>query len=149
VLGDLTISNGLGWSPDRSTMYFVDTPTGRVDAFDYDPGTGAIGHRRPFAVLGARDGSPDGLCVDAAGGVWVALWNGSAVRRYTPAGDLERTVTLPTPQVTSCAFVGDRLDLLLITTAADGRADDPAAGRTYVHRPGDVTGLPTDRFAGG
>jgi sugar lactone lactonase YvrE len=146
VLGDVTISNGLGWSPAGDTMYYIDSPTGRIDAFDFDPDAGSLSRRRPLAVIEDGAGAPDGLCVDAEGGVWVALHNGGAVRRYTADGALDRVVTLPTPLVTSCAFGGPTYDLLFITTAAQGRADDPAAGQTYVHRPGDVVGLPPDRF---
>lgn len=149
VLGDVTISNGLGWSPDGRTMYYNDTPTGRVDAFDYDLETGELAGRRPFAEIDPADGGPDGLCVDADGGVWVALWGGGAVRRYTSDGALERIVRLPTPQVTSCAFAGDGFRQLMITTAANGRpAADTAAGKTYVYEPGDVVGRPVDRYAG-
>jgi sugar lactone lactonase YvrE len=149
VLGDVTISNGLGWSLDAGTMYYVDTPTGRVDAFDYDLGTGEIANRRTFAEIDPADGSPDGLCVDAEGGIWVALWDGAAVRRYAPDGTVDRAVALPTPQVTSCAFGGAGYGQLVITTAANGRpADDTAAGLTYVYQPGDVVGRPVDRYAG-
>ncbi len=149
VLGDVTVSNGLGWSLDAGTMYYIDTPTHRVDAFDYDLGTGEIANRRMFAEIDPADGSPDGLCVDAAGGIWVALWDGAAIRRYTPDGALDRTVALPTPQVTSCAFGGEGFRQLVITTAAHGRpAEDTAAGLTYVYEPGDVVGRPVDRYAG-
>jgi sugar lactone lactonase YvrE len=149
VLGALTISNGIGWSPNGATMYHIDSPTGRVDMFDFDLETGTPSRRRPFAVV--TDGTdpdhvPDGLCVDAEGGVWVAVWGGAEVRRYTADGVLERRVALPTPRVSSCAFVGPDLDLLVITTASDGRPHDPAAGRTYLYRP-NVTGLPCDRYA--
>lgn len=139
----VTISNGLGWSPTEPRMYYIDTPTRRVDVFDYDAGTGEIANRRPFAVVDR--GHPDGLCVDAAGGVWVALWNGSAVLRFSPGGELDRTVPVPAPRVTSCAFAGPDLDTLVITTAAS-ESEDGAGGRTYAHRPGDVVGLPVHRF---
>jgi sugar lactone lactonase YvrE len=145
VLG-VTVSNGLGWSPDGSTMYYVDTPTRRIDSFAYDMATGRLGERRLFAE--AQAGFPDGLCVDAAGGVWVAHWDGSAVHRYAPDGRLDRSVELPTPLVTSCAFAGDRFQTLVITTAAHGRPDDAAAGLTYAYEPGDVVGTPVDRYAG-
>jgi sugar lactone lactonase YvrE len=149
VLGDVTISNGLGWSPDGSIMYYIDTPTGRVDQFSYSLATGSVSDRRAFVSIEAGAGSPDGLCVDAEGGVWVALWGGSAVRRYLPSGDLDRVVSLPTPQVTSCAFIGDGFGRLLITTAATGRpASDTAGGKTFVYEPGDVVGRPVDRYAG-
>lgn len=147
VLDQITISNGLGWSPDGSLMYYVDTHTDRIDVFDYDVGSGRAVARRPFATVADGAGSPDGLCVDAAGGVWVALWGGGAVRRYAPDGSLDRVVPVGTPRVTSCAFAGPELDRLVITTAGAG-GDDPAAGRTYLHRPGDLVGTPVHRYAG-
>jgi sugar lactone lactonase YvrE len=155
VLDGVTISNGLGWSPDADLMYYVDTPTGRVDVFDYDLATGEPSRRRPFVEIDKADGSPDGICTDAEGAVWVALWGGGAVRRYLPDGRLDRVVEVGTRNVTSCAFAAsgggegggaEAYDLLLITTAADEAAGDPAAGRTYAYRPGDVVGRPIDRY---
>jgi sugar lactone lactonase YvrE len=146
VVPDVTVSNGLAWSPDASTMYYVDTTTRRIDAFAYDVQTGALGGRRTFAEVTA--GFPDGLCVDASGGVWVALWDGSAVQRYAADGSLDRMIKMPTSRVTSCSFAGDRFQYLVITTAARGLADDPAAGLTYAYEPGDVVGMPVDRCAG-
>ena len=148
VLPGVTISNGLGWSATGEQMYYIDSPTQRVDVYRYDPATGEPGERRTFAEIDKADGTPDGLCVDAQGGVWVALHGGGAVRRYRPDGTLDRQVDVPTRRVTSCAFGGPEYDLLLITTAAQGNESDEGAGRTYVHRPGDVTGRPVDRFAG-
>jgi sugar lactone lactonase YvrE len=148
VLDGVTISNGLGWSPDTTRMYYVDTPTRRIDVFDYEIRRGALSGRRPFAEIEDGAGFPDGLCVDAAGGVWVALWQGSAVRRYAPDGTLDREVPVATPRVTSCAFAGPAYDRLIVTTASAGRASDPAAGLTYAYLPGDVTGRPPDRYAG-
>jgi len=129
----------------------VDTATGRVDLFDYDLATGEPSYRRPFVEIDKADGSPDGICTDAEGAVWVALWGGGAVRRYLPDGRLDRVVEVGTPNVTSCAFAAsgggaDELDLLVITTAADGAAGDPGAGRTYAYRPGDAVGLPAGRY---
>jgi sugar lactone lactonase YvrE len=148
VLSGVTISNGLGWSPDGGRMYHADTPTQRIDVYDYDLSTGEMTGRREFVTV-EGPGSPDGLCVDADGGVWVAVWDGGRVCRYTPDGALERTVRVPTPQVSSCAFAGPELDLLVITTAAqDGSVGAPGAGLTYAYRPGDVVGRHTDRFAG-
>lgn len=153
VLDGVTISNGLGWSPGGELMYYVDTATGRVDVFDYDIATGEPANRRIFAEIDQADGSPDGLCTDAEGGVWVALWGGGAVRRYLPDGRLDRVVEVGTPNVTSCAFAAsgggaDRFDLLVITTAAGSATGEPGAGKTYAHRPGDVVGRPVDRFGG-
>jgi sugar lactone lactonase YvrE len=149
VLGGVTISNGLGWSSDAKTMYYIDTPTGWIDAFDYDLETGELANRRGFAQIPAGAGSPDGMTTDADGGVWVALWGGGAVRRYRQDGSLDRVVEVGTPNVTSCAFAGADLDLLVITTATANEPDaGPRAGLTYAHRPGDVVGTPVDRYAG-
>lgn len=147
VLGEVTISNGLGWSPDGSRMYYVDTPTRRIDVFDYHGGTGALTGRRPFAVVEDGAGFPDGMCVDAAGGVWVALWDGAAVRRYHPDGSLDRVVEVGTPRVTSCAFAGDGFGRLIITTARDPSGDG-CGGVTYQHLPGDVAGAAVHRYRG-
>ncbi len=148
VLGDVTVSNGLGWAVDGSTMYYIDSPTRRVDAFSYDISTGEIQDRRPFVEIDT--GYPDGMCVDADGGIWVALWQGAAVLRYRADGHLDRVVPVPTPQVTSCAFAGQDFQTLIITTAARARpAGEPMAGLTYAYEPGDVVGRPVDRFAVG
>lgn len=152
VLSGVTISNGIDWSPDGQVMYYADTGIGRVDAFDFDESTGAIRGRRPFLAVTGADGSPDGLIVDAEGSVWIAFWNGSAVRRYRADGTLDVTVDLPVSRVTKCAFGGPELADLYITTAsigldAAGRAAEPAAGGLFHVRPG-VQGRPATRFAG-
>jgi sugar lactone lactonase YvrE len=147
VLDGVTISNGLEWSPDGSLAYYDDTVTGRVDVFDYDPTTGLTG-RRPFVELtdGAR---PDGLTVDAEGGVWVALNGSGVVHRYGPAGVLDEVVELLTAKVTACTFGGPALDQLFITTSREGMApdDDPLAGSLFRAEVG-VVGLPVREFAG-
>jgi len=147
VLDGVTISNGLEWSPDGSRAYYDDTATHRVDVFDYDRDTGLTG-RRPFVVL-PDDGNPDGLTVDAEGGVWVALFGSGAVHRYSPDGVLDQVVELPTPQVTACTFGGPDLDQLFITTSREGMApgDDPLAGCLFRAEVG-VSGLPVREFAG-
>lgn len=137
ALDGLTISNGLGWSPDRTTMYVTDSAPGRVDAYDYDLATGELGARRPFLQLPDGDGSPDGLAVDAAGDVWVAVWGAGEVRRYAPSGEQTGLVQVGSSLVTSCAFAGADLTSLAITTAWDEltdeqRAQQPDAGRRYV-----------------
>ena len=147
VLDGVTISNGLEWSPDGSRAYYDDTATGRVDVFDYDSVTGLTG-RRPFVELG--DGErPDGLTVDAEGGVWVALNGSGVVRRYRCDGVLDGVVELPTAKVTACTFGGPGLDELFITTSREDVApdDDPIAGSLFRADVG-VTGLPTREFAG-
>jgi sugar lactone lactonase YvrE len=146
VLGDLTISNGLEWSPDGRLAYYVDSATGRIDVMDYD-GDRGLTHRRPFATVDA--GSPDGLTVDSEGGIWVAIWGGHAVHRFTPEGALSEVVELPVTQVTACTFGGADLDELFITTSREGlpASEEPVAGSLFRVRPG-VTGLPVRRFAG-
>jgi len=148
VLTGVTISNGLDWSPDGSLAYYNDTPTGRVDVFDYHRDTGLTG-RRPFVAIPAEAGRPDGLTVDADGGVWVALHGGGAVHRYSPEGKLDEVVEVPTPQVTACTFGGAHLDQLFVTTSREGLADgaDPLAGALFRAALG-VRGRPVREFAG-
>ena len=145
VLRGVTISNGLDWSPDGSRAYYNDTDTQRIDVFDYDPETG-LGRRRTFAAMAER---PDGLTVDAEGGVWVALSNGGAVRRYAPDGALDHELELPVTKVTACTFGGDRLEQLFVTTSRDGLPEgaEPQAGSLFCATPG-VRGLPVREFAG-
>ncbi|GGZ11761.1 SMP-30/gluconolactonase/LRE family protein [Streptomyces poonensis] len=148
VLDDVTVSNGTGWSPDGRLMYYIDTPTRRIDVFDFDHGSGRVTGRRPLAEIEEGAGYPDGLTVDADGCVWVALWDGAAVRRYTPDGRLDRVVDLPVPRVTACAFGGADLTDLYITTARTGLdAPHPLAGSLLV-LPGAGRGLPQPAFAG-
>ncbi|WP_221356261.1 SMP-30/gluconolactonase/LRE family protein [Streptomyces beigongshangae] len=146
VLDDVTVSNGTGWSPDGRLMYYIDTPTRRIDVFDFDGRRAS--NRRPLAVVDEGDGFPDGLTVDAEGCVWVALWGGGAVRRYTPSGALDRVVELPVPRPTACAFGGADLTDLYITNARTGlEAPHPLAGSLLVV-PGAGKGLPLPPFAG-
>lgn len=118
LLPGVTISNGIAWSSDGTTMYFVDTPTQRIDAFDYDIGAGRVSHRRTEVEIAAALGSPDGLAIDREGGLWLALWGGAAVHRYV-GGRLDEVVEVPAAFVTSCAFGGERYETLYITTAED------------------------------
>lgn len=144
VLTGVTISNGLGTSPDGARVYYVDTPTGRVDVFDLAAGPGT---RQPFVHV--EGGHPDGLTVDADGGVWVALWGGGAVHRYSPDGALDIVVHVPVAKVTACTFGGPRLDTLYITTSAEDvdRAAEPLAGALFAVHP-EARGLPVLEFAG-
>src|SRR5262245_22706770 len=146
VCRDITVSNGLGWSADNALMYYADTPTQRIDVFDYDLATGTASDRRSFVDVSPD--RPDGLCTDAEGAVWVALWGSCMIRRDTPDGRLDREVAVPTPYSTSCAFAGPDHDLMFITTAVHRAAGTPEAGLTYAYRPGDVVGRPVHRFAG-
>ncbi|MEU5774432.1 SMP-30/gluconolactonase/LRE family protein [Streptomyces venezuelae] len=146
VADDVAVSNGTGWSPDGRLMYYVDSPTRRVDVLDVD-GRHVL-NRRPFARIEERAGFPDGLAVDAEGCVWVALWDGAAVRRYTPDGRLDRTVDLPVRRPTACAFGGPDLRDLYITTARTGLdRPHPLSGSVLVV-PDAGRGLPGTAFAG-
>jgi sugar lactone lactonase YvrE len=146
----VSISNGIDWSPDNQIAYYSDTPTGRVDAFDFDLATGILGRRRPFVTIPEAEGYPDGLIVDEEGCVWLCLWQGSAVRRYSPEGRLDAVIEVPATQVTKCAFGGADRDELFITTAWIGlsgqeRAEQPLAGGVFRCRPG-VKGKEINRF---
>lgn len=152
VLGDVTVSNGLGWSPDDRTMYFIDTATSGLDAFDYDSAHGTVSNRRRLVSFDESDGLPDGMAVDAVGHLWVAFWGGGAVRRYTPAGALDLEVMMPVTHPTSCAFGGPALDRLYITSSRmteGGPFDEatlmaqPLAGAVFVMEA-PARGLPTN-----
>jgi sugar lactone lactonase YvrE len=152
VLEGVTISNGLDWSPDGTVMYYADSATGRVDRFDFDLETGAIAGRRPFVEVPQDEGEPDGLTVDADGCVWVAIWGAGSVRRYAPSGELVAELGFPVTLVTSCAFGGEDLDELYVTTArydldAEELARQPQAGGLFRARLG-VRGRPANRFGG-
>jgi len=148
VLDDVAVSNGTGWSPDGRLMYYIDSPTRRVDVFDVSADGQSVTNRRQLALIEEGAGFPDGLTVDADGCVWVALWDGGAVRRYTPSGTLDRTITLPTVRPTACAFGGPNLTDLYITTARVGlSAPHPLSGSLLVV-PGAGNGVAQPAFAG-
>ncbi|WP_326599232.1 SMP-30/gluconolactonase/LRE family protein [Streptomyces sp. NBC_01803] len=148
VVPDATVSNGVGWSPDGTSMYYIDTPTHRVDVFTVT-GDGGVVDRRTLVDVGDVAGAPDGLTVDADGCVWVAFFDGHSVRRYTPEGKLDRTVEVPASRPTACAFGGPGLNDLFITTASNGTdpAVEPLAGSVLV-LPDAGQGLPQPAFAG-
>ena len=148
VLEGITVSNGIAWSPDGSLAYYNDTATFQTSVFDYDADAG-LTNRRAFVDLSDEEKRPDGLTVDERGGVWVALSNGGAVRRYAPDGTLDEVVEAPARKVTACTFGGPRLDELFITTSREDLepGDDPLAGSVFRAEPG-VRGLPVREFAG-
>jgi sugar lactone lactonase YvrE len=146
------ISNGIDWSPDGGTMYYVDSLTQRLDRFDFDPASGMIANRRTLVTIDPAEGSPDGLTVDAEGAIWLALWGGSSIRRYLPDGTLDFVLPVPVTYPTTCAFGGADLGDLYITSAtirmnADERRRQPLAGSILRCRPG-VTGRPAHAFGG-
>lgn len=136
LLHGVSVSNGLDWSADGNTMYYIDSPTCTVVAYQYDHRSSKLGEPVPVVELPDDGAVPDGMTVDADGCIWVALWGGGSVRRYTPQGVLDLIVDLPVSHVTSCAFGGRTLDTLYITTAAAGldeaaRAGEPLAGSLF------------------
>ena len=136
ILDDVTISNGLAWSSDARTMYYVDTSTQQISSFDYDLESATIANRRTLVEIPEADGWPDGMTIDADDCLWVAFWGGSAVRRYMPDGRLDRVLTFPCAQITSCAFVGPALDRLVVTSAlARARGAGAARRRDLRRRP--------------
>lgn len=152
VANGFTVSNGLGWSPDDHTMYFVDSADCVIYAFDFDPERGEIGDRRVLVQTNPEDGRPDGITVDAEGFVWAAMWDGWAVHRYAPDGRLDRVVRMPTPRPSSCIFGGDDFATLYITSgrirlSAQRLAEAPLSGSLFALRPG-VSGQPPTAFAG-
>jgi sugar lactone lactonase YvrE len=149
ALAGVTVSNGLAWSNDGATAFYVDSMAEGIDRFAFDGDSGELGERRRFAEIEESLGLPDGIAIDAEGGVWVALWDGGAVRRYAPDGTLDAVVPLPVGRVTACAFGGDDLAQLFITTS---RVDlppgaDPAGGSLFRCEPG-VRGQAVLEFAG-
>ncbi len=147
-LGGVNVSNGIGWSPDGRRCYYVDSATGRVDTFAFDPEVGALGERRTLAVV---DSVPDGLAVDVDGCVWVAMCGGWEVQRITPAGRVDRVVRLPGSQVTTCAFGGPDLSTLFIAVSARGLSEaslrSEKAGYIFAFETA-TQGLPDHEFLG-
>jgi len=153
VLSGLTISNGIGWSPDGTTMYLADSGTGCVDAFEFDGATGTLSGRRTLISVGEARAVPDGLTVDGEGAIWLALWGGGTVQRHAPDGSLLARLPLPVDRPTSCAFGGDGLATLFVTTARTGLdeaalARQPAAGQVFRFDDVGATGIPCMPYRG-
>ena len=150
AMREIRIPNALCWSPDSSVMYFTDSYSHEIWAFDFDLDAGAFENKRVFASIPEDEGVPDGATVDEDGFVWCAHMFGGKVSRFAPDGSVERTIQLPVPQVTSCAFGGPELDTLYITTASlrmdrAALAEQPLAGALFAADPG-VRGLPEPVF---
>lgn len=149
----LTLSNGLGWSPGGATFYLTDTPKKIIYAYEFDVETGTIGGRRVFADLSGSDAFPDGLAVDAEGGVWSAQFAGACVIRFGPDGSETHRIALPVPNPTSCAFGGESLEDLYVTSASVGLSEEqideaPHSGDLFRVHTG-FRGTPVARFGEG
>ena len=150
MLDGLTISNGLGWSPDGATMYLADSGPRVIHAFAFDEEGGTISDGRVLVTVAEEIGAPDGMTVDADGDLWVAIFGGGRVHRYSPEGPLRQALTFPAAQTTSCAFAGPGLHRLYVTTGTEDWSDEerraePAAGLTY-RIDTDTTGRPAAPF---
>jgi sugar lactone lactonase YvrE len=151
MVDSVTISNGIVWTEDKKTMYYIDTNTGEVRAFDYDNSTGDITNARVVIKFPSGIGMPDGMSIDSEGMLWIAHWGGYCVGRWNPAtGKMIAKIEIPAPNVTSCAFGGKNLDVLYITTASTGMsANDlikyPDSGKLFVANPG-VKGVKANLF---
>lgn len=148
----VTISNGIVWDTNKNLMYYIDTPTQRVFAYDYVPKTGEISHRREVVKIPMGLGSPDGMTIDAEGKLWIAHWGGYGVYRWDPEnGQLLEKIEVPAPNVTSCAFGGEDLSTLYITTAREGLTEEelkqyPLSGSLFSVKT-NVKGLPAYLFS--
>lgn len=150
LLSPVSISNGVQWSTDGTRVYYIDTPTRRVDAFDVDPETGSWTGRRTQIDVSDSPGYPDGLAIDEENGLWVAMWGGGAINHYDATGRLVERIALPgITQASSCAFGGDERNMLYITTSRQGLPDDqePSAGALFVVHT-DSRGAIATEFAG-
>lgn len=150
VLDGLTVPNGIGWSPDGRTMYLVDSGPRAVHAFAFDQEHGSISDERALISVAEDVGSPDGMTIDATGNLWVAIYGGGQIRRYSADGVLKDALAIPADQCTSCAFGGSPLTGLYVTTATENwtseqRRADPAAGVVY-RLDTDTVGLPALPF---
>jgi sugar lactone lactonase YvrE len=153
-LEPVTISNGLAWSGDEKLLYYIDTPTNVVVAFNYDGKTASIKNKRTIITFPENFGHPDGMTIDAEGMLWIAFWDGWKIARFNPDnGKMLNQINLPVARVTCCTFGGKNLDDLYVTTASIGLTEkqmleQPLAGKLFVIKNAGVKGLPPNRFKG-
>ena len=141
----ITVSNGMGWSPDNSLFYYIDSPTREVSVYDFDLPTGSIKNKRKFISFSEEDGFPDGMTIDADGRLWVAFWGGSKIMCIDAQSKrVEEVIQFPVSKITSCAFGGEQMDQLFVTSAKVqvSEVDEPMAGKTFVIELG-ITGIPS------
>ena len=135
VIDGIWLSNGLAWSKDGKTMFYIDTLAKSIDSFDYNDGE-LTNRKVRWSVTEDSQGLPDGMCIDAEDGLWVAFWNGSCLRRFDKDFNITDTLEMPVPMVTSAAFAGPNFESLIITSAHDGAPGAGADwGKTYIYHP--------------
>jgi len=152
MLKEVTISNGIGWSPDQRSMYHADSNRRTIFAYDYDDSSGEITNRRVFAELAQNEGVPDGLTVDSQGCLWCAIYDGWCLLRFDPDGKRMATIRMPVARPSSCIFGGEALNLLYVTSISEGlsaqqREQQPLAGDVFVFET-DCSGIPEPKFLG-
>lgn len=152
MIEDVVASNGMGWSPDGLSFYHTDSHIGTIWAYAFEPESGTLGARRPLLQLDVQHETPDGMQVDANGDIWAAVYRGGRLIRLDPAGRIREEIPFPTALTTSCAFGGDDLATLFVTTAIRGQSaiqlrNQPLAGSLFAFESG-VRGQPDTPFAG-
>jgi len=148
ILDDITLSNGMGWSPDAQYFYYVDSIPGVLKRFDYDLYTGHISNPKDLITFDSSSGIPDGMSMSSDGKIVVALWDGGRIEIYEPSGEKVSEITLGVSRPTSCTFAGPNRDILIVSTASQGidRADEPLAGKILAVTGTGLSGLPTQQY---
>ena len=151
MVDSVTISNGIVWTKDTKKMYYIDTPTGTIKSYDYDIKTSTITNEKIAVYVPESLGYPDGMTIDQDNLLWVGLWNGNGIAQFDPiTGKLLQKIDVPAHNVTSCAFGGDNLDILYITTSTEDMTEEeqkkyPLAGSIFKVKPG-AKGVPAYFF---
>ncbi len=148
ILDDITLSNGMGWSPDAQYFYYIDSVPGVLKRFDYDLYTGHISNPKDLITFDSSSGIPDGMSMSSDGKIVIALWDGGRIEIYEPSGEKVSEITLGVSRPTSCTFAGPNRDILIVSTASQGidRADEPLAGKILAVTGTGLSGLPTRRY---
>ena len=148
ILDDITLSNGMGWSPDAQYFYYIDSVPGVLKRFDYDLHTGQISNPKDLITFDSSSGIPDGMSMSSDGKIVVALWDGGRIEIYEPSGEKVSEITLGVSRPTSCTFAGTNKDILIVSTASQGidRADEPLAGKILAVTGTGLSGLPTQQY---
>jgi len=148
ILDDITLSNGMGWSPDAQYFYYVDSIPGVLKRFDYDLYTGHISNPKDLITFDSSSGIPDGMSMSSDGKIVIALWDGGRIEIYEPSGEKVSEITLGVSRPTSCTFAGPNRDILIVSTASQGidRADEPLAGKILAVTGTGLSGLPTQQY---